>query len=104
MGPFHVEDAWTVERLRDTPVREWPLVSVRRALGGLPAFAMEPGALAHLRCGRQGALRMLPGGHPGQTAVLVSGAGEEVEAVIEATAGGGWRLVRMLRGAALQGG
>jgi tRNA pseudouridine55 synthase len=103
VGPFHVEDAWTVERLRGTPVRDWPLVSVRRALSGLQAFPVEAEALAHLRCGRQAALQTLPGGHPGQTAVLVSGAGEDVEAVIEVTAGGGWRLVRMLRGAALQG-
>jgi hypothetical protein len=74
---------------------------VRRALAGLQAFAVAPDALAHLRCGRQGALRHLPIGRPGETAVLVSEVAGDVEAVIEVAAGG-WRLVRMLNGATLQ--
>ena len=104
VGPFHVEDAWPVERLCASPRSEWPVVSVRRALAGLEAFPVAPEALLRLRRGQQAALQSLPGGRPGQTAVLVSGAGGEVEAVIEVTAGGGWRLVRMLRGAPLQDG
>ena len=70
--------------------------------GAVADKALAPDALAHLRCGRQAALRALPIGQPGETAVLVSeGAGGDVEAVIEVAAGG-WRLVRMLRGATLQ--
>ena len=103
VGPFTVEQAWPVERLRSTPRAEWPLVSVRRALAGVQAFAVAPDALEHLRCGRQAALRQLPLGQPGETAVLVSeGASGDVEAVIEVAAAGGWRLVRMLNGATLQ--
>ena len=102
VGPFGLEQAWSVEQLQATPRAEWPLLTVRRALAGLQAFAVAPDALAHLRCGRQAALRQLPIGQPGETALIVSeGAGGEVEAVIE-VADGGWRLVRMLRGAALQ--
>jgi tRNA pseudouridine55 synthase len=103
VGPFEVESAWSVARLRATARGEWPLVSVRQALAGLEAFAVAAEALAHLRCGRQAALQELPHGRPGQTAVLVSGADSEVEAVIEVGAGGGWRLVRLLRGVPLQG-
>lgn len=103
VGPFRVEDAWPAARLSATSRGEWPLISVRRALAGLEAFAVAPDVLAHLRCGRQGGLQGLPHGRPGQTAVLVSTAGDEVEAVVEVGTGGGWRLVRMLRGAPLQG-
>jgi tRNA pseudouridine55 synthase len=102
VGPFTAEQAWTVERLNATPTNDWPVLSVRRALAGLQAFAVAPDALAHLRCGRQGALRHLPIGRPGETAVLVSEAAGDVEAVIEVADGGGWRLVRMLNGATLQ--
>ena len=102
VGPFGVEQAWPVERLNATATSEWPVLSVRRALAGLQAFAVAPDALAHLRCGRQGALRHLPIGRPGETAVLVSEAAGDVEAVIEVADGSGWRLVRMLNGATLQ--
>jgi tRNA pseudouridine55 synthase len=104
VGPFRVEQAWSVERLSATPEPAWPVISVRQALAGLEAFAVAPEALLRLRRGQQTALQGLPGGRPGQTAIVVCGAGDEVEAVIEVTAGGGWRLVRMLRGAPLQGG
>jgi tRNA pseudouridine55 synthase len=102
VGPFTTDQAWPVERLQATPKPQWPLLTVRRALAGLQAFAVAPDALAHLRCGRQAALRHLPIGRPGETAVLVSEAAGDVEAVIEVVAGEGWRLVRMLKGATLQ--
>jgi tRNA pseudouridine55 synthase len=104
VGPFRVEEAWPTARLQASARSEWPVVSVRRALAGLEAFPVAPEALVRLRRGQQGALQSLPGGRPGQTAVLVCGGADEVEAVIEVTAGGGWRLVRMLRGATLQDG
>jgi tRNA pseudouridine55 synthase len=103
VGLFDVASAWPTARLEATARGEWPLISVRHALAGLEAFAVAPEALVHLRCGRQAALQDLPHGQPGQTAVLVSGADSEVEAVIEMGADGGWRLVRMLRGTPLQG-
>jgi tRNA pseudouridine55 synthase len=103
VGPFDVENAWPAARLQATSPEEWPVISVRHALSSLEAFAVGPEMLVHLRCGRQAALRDLPHGRPGQTAVLVSGADSEVEAVIEVGAGGGWRLVRLLRGVPLQG-
>ncbi|HWP66475.1 MAG TPA: tRNA pseudouridine(55) synthase TruB [Candidatus Limnocylindria bacterium] len=102
VGPFTVEQAWPAARLLATPRADWPLVSVRRALAGLETFVLAGDAIAHLRRGRQGALRQLPHGRPGQTALLVSEGAGDVEAVIEVAGGGDWRLVRMLRGAALQ--
>jgi tRNA pseudouridine55 synthase len=104
VGPFRVEDASSVDLLRGTDRGAWPLVSVRRALAGLEAFPVGSEALGRLRRGQQAPLQSLPGRPPGQTAVLVGEAEDEVEAVIEVGAGGGWRLVRMLRGSPLQGG
>lgn len=103
VGPFAVDAAWTVARLLAAPPGSWPLVPIRRALAGLATFAVGHDVVVDLRCGRQGVLRTFPPGHPGQTAVVVSD-DDEVEAVVEAAADGGWRLTRIVRGTSLQGG
>jgi tRNA pseudouridine55 synthase len=103
VGPFRIDQAWDVARLAATDRARWPLVSVRSALGGLQAFPMGGDALDRLRRGQQGGLRTLPPGRPGEAAVVVAQGTDDVEALIEAAARGEWRVVRMLRGAPLQG-
>lgn len=103
VGSFVVDAAWPVSRLLVAQPDSWPLVPIRRALAGLASFSVGQDAIMDLRCGRQGILRTLPPGHPGQTAVVVSD-DDEVEAVVEAGADGGWRLSRIVRGTPLQGG
>ena len=103
VGTFRVEDAWTVERFRDAALADWPLLSIRRALPEQRAFEMPAPALARLRQGQQRVLRDLPGGSPGEVAVLTAAGGEDVAALVEMDAREGWRLVRLLHGSPLQG-
>ena len=92
VGNFRVTDAHTPDALAALPAL--PLVSVRDALAGLPAFTLEMVALAELRRGQQGALRGLPRGATGDAALVVD-AGGTVAALLEAGPDG-WRLARML--------
>jgi tRNA pseudouridine55 synthase len=103
VGAFRVDDAWSVDRLRAEDPARWPVVSIRRALGGLPAFALPAEALERLWRGQQRPLAALPQGRPGEVAVLTSRETDDVAAVIEAADAGPWRLVRMLHGPPLQG-
>jgi tRNA pseudouridine55 synthase len=103
VGVFRVEDAWSIDRLRAEDPAHWPVVSIRQALGGLPAFALPADALERLWRGQQRALAALPQGRPGDVAVLTSRETDDVAAVIETVDAGPWRLVRMLHGPPLQG-
>jgi tRNA pseudouridine55 synthase len=95
VGAFRVEDALPLHALAAGAVP--PLVSVRRALAGLPAHPASPRSLARLRCGQQDVLSELPApGGAGETALVVDAAGE-VAAIVEAVGTRPvWRLVRLL--------
>ncbi len=94
VGAFRVEDARPLDALlAGAPL---PLVSVRRALAGLPAHPASAAGLARLRRGQQDALSELPRpGACGETALVVDTAGE-VAAIVEAVGQRPvWRLVRL---------
>jgi tRNA pseudouridine55 synthase len=95
VGAFRVEDAVCLDALVGGAPP--PLVSVRRALAGLPAHRVSAGGLARLRHGQQDALAELPTpGGVGELALVVDAAGE-VAAIVEAAGPQPlWRLVRLL--------
>ena len=98
VGEFHIDDAVALDDLLALPVgAPLPLLDVRRALRGYPAFAAGPEGLARLRLGQQESLARLPlPQHAGETALLLDPAGQ-VAAVIEASGSApAWRLVRLL--------
>ena len=98
VGSFRVEDAVALDALMAAPADvPLPLLAVREALGGYPAYAASPEGLARLRRGQQDPLARLPSPQrSGETALLLDGAGQ-VAAVIEASGPGvAWRLVRLL--------
>jgi hypothetical protein len=72
-----------------------PVVAVRQALAGLPAFRCRPGG-GELRRGQQ--QPSAAGGAARRRRVVVPAEdGTEVVALVEAQPGGAWRLVRMLQ-------
>ncbi len=95
VGPFRVEDAHLPGALGALSPDTLPLVPVREALAGYPAFVTPPDVLLRLRRGQQAPLaRFTAPTSTAATALLVDDAGS-VAGVIEA-AGAGWRLVRLL--------
>lgn len=98
VGSLRVEQALTPMALAAlAPDAPLPLLAVREALAQYVAFRAAPEGLARLRRGQQDALAGLPPPRQAGETALVLDAGGEVAAVIEAaTAGAGWRLVRLL--------
>lgn len=99
VGRFTVEDAASLPSLEAmAPGAPLPLLGVRTALAEYRSFDAPADVLARLRQGRQDVLAGLPvAAGPGETALVLDGLGE-VAAVIEATGGRAWRLVRLLGG------
>lgn len=94
VGHFRVDDAATPDGLVEQ-TGPLPLVPVRDALVGRAAFQLSPDSLARLRQGQQGALRELPEACGADAALVLAPAGGVV-GIIEPSAGGTWRLVRLL--------
>ena len=97
VGAFRLGEAHQLRALVDLPSdAPLPLVSVRDALGALPAFELGAEAIARLRHGQQEPLAGLPApSATGATAIVLDGSGTTA-ALIEATERSGWRLVRLL--------
>jgi tRNA pseudouridine55 synthase len=95
VGAFRVEDARTPDALNGTDPADWPLVPVGQALERLRRLRVATSELTALRHGQQAALRRLPPGDEGETALVVDPGGG-VAAVIEMASPGGWRIVRLL--------
>lgn len=98
VGRFAVEAAVLPETLCSSAVADWPIVSIGDALQELRQFPLASSAVRTLRRGQQEPLGDLPAGRPGETALVLGGAGEVV-AVVQVQGGpgvSGWRLLRLL--------
>ncbi len=92
VGGFHVAEAREPAAL--AALASLPLVSIRQALAGLRAFAVEADTVQQLRRGQQAELGGLPPPRAGETALVLDPTGA-VAALVEAGPTG-WRLTRML--------
>lgn len=96
VGPFRVEDAHApAALLASAPGTPLPLIGLREALAGLPAFVFAPTDATRLAQGQQAPLGTLPAPATAAEAALACDVGGRVLGILEAAPDGRWRIARL---------
>jgi len=96
-GGFDIRDAYPLAQLEEWPQPSLPVVPIRAALARLRELLVPPQIATLLRRGQQGVLACLPmPDASGETAKVVTTAGDVVAIVEVDVRRGRWRLVRTL--------